>query len=503
MKKVYLLTLCLALFACSCEPTPVTPDEPPVEDKTGPGVYTFVLPEDSAKQAWEVGDQILLHGGYLPEAIKITLAASEISADGRTAKVNLDAVPADQFPPDSYYAAYPVSLMDLEFSSWCYDIFHFKKADPSLMCAWLSDGKTFEFQNVCASITCSIDGDWDSCTLAGHKWEEVSCSEFQVEINSDVQNWHKLAADPDYYLVSDVTGGKAVFLIPGGIDLKEGFSIYFCKGGEYTKVYSYSEAVSLENDSHLDLGNITSATQSYNGPKPESPEMPVIKGFTSFTVTVPEISGLCFTADGSALWAVGDNGYLGQVTFDGECTRFWSRSADMEGITIHPETGDLYIALEDGSQAVARVKAPGYQASDYEVLFTVKDAQGFSNSGLEGITYYKDNMLYIGSQEGAYLFKYSLDGEMLSKVSLKKITSTIKEVGGLYYDPVTDWLWVTDSITHKLYVFDGEATHLLATYPVSYISNNESVCVDHERGCVWVGNDEGTPKIFRIEFEGL
>lgn len=503
MKKVSLLALCLALFACSCEPSPVIPDEPPVEDKTGPGVYTFVLPEHSAKEAWQAGDQILLHGGYLPEAIKITLSASDIAADGRSAKVNLDSVPVDQFPPDSYYAAYPVSMLDLEFSSWCYDIFHFTKADPTLMCAWLSDGKTFNFQPVCATVTCHIDGDWDSCTFTGNKWEEVSCTEFEIEVNSDDQNWHKLALDTDYYLAGSISGGNATFLIPGGIDLREGYSIYFGKDGNYTKVYNSGEALSIFNDSVLDLGNITSAAQDYDGPKPESPKMPVIKGFTSFTVSVPEISGLCFTADGSALWAVGDNGYLGQVSFDGQCTKFWSRSADMEGITIHPETGDLYIALEDGSQSVARVKAPDYQASDYEVLFKVQDAKNFSNSGLEGITYYKDNTLYVGSQEGAWLFRYTVDGEMLSKVSLKKIVRGLKEVGGLYYDPVTDWLWVTDSEMHKLYVLDGEATHLLAAYPVSYISNNESVCVDHERGCVWVGNDEGTPKVFKIEFEGL
>ena len=503
MKTVYLLAICMTLFTCSCKPAPVTPDNPPVEDKTGPGVYTFVLPDNSAKQTWEAGDQILLHGGYLPEAIKITLAASEISTDGRTAKVNVESVPEDQFPPDSYYAAYPASMLDLEFSSWCYDIFHFKQADPMLMCAWLSDDKAFIFQNVCASITCHIDGDWDACTLSGHKWEEVSCTEFEIEINSSEQNWHKLALDTDYYLAGSFSGGNATFLFPGGIDLKEGFSIYFCKGGEYIKVYNSSEALSLFNDSLLDLGNITSSVQDYNGPKPESPEMPIKKDYTSFTVSVPEISGLCFTADGSALWAVGDNGYLAQVSFDGQCTKFWTRSADMEGITIHPETGDLYIALEDGSQSVARVKAPAYQASDYEVLFKVQDAKNFSNSGLEGITYYKDNTLYIGSQEGAYLFKYTLDGEMLSKVSLKKIARGLKEVGGLYYDPITDWLWVTDSETHKLYVLDGEATHLLTSYPVPYISNNESVCVDHERGCVWVGNDEGTPKVFKIEFEGL
>ena len=502
MNRLILLIISTMLFACSCVPTP-DPEPEKEANNLDPGVFKFLLSDNSAKESWEAGDEILVHGGYLPEAIKITLKASDISSDGRTASVNLEEVPQDSFPPDGFYAAYPASLLDMEFSSWCYDIFHFKKVAPDMMCAWLSDDKTFRFQNVCGSITFNVDGDWDGCTLAGRKWEEVNCSEVEVELNSTSQLFIKQATETDYYQALPLKNGKATFLIPGGIYFAEGFCIYFKKGDEYPKRYVRDEALSLNNDSVLNLGNISSALTDYDGPDPVSPVMPVRKDYSSFVVSVPEISGLCFTADGSALWAVGDNGYLAQVSFDGQTTKFWSISGDMEGITIHPETGDLYIALEDGSQSVARVKAPDYKSSDYEILFKITPASGYGNSGLEGITYYKDNTLYIGSQTNANLFRYTLDGEQISVVSLKKVTPTIKEVGGLYYDPVTDWLWVTDSETHKLYVFDGEVTHLLATYLVPYISNNESVCVDHERGCVWVGNDEGTPRVFKVEFEGL
>ena len=62
---------------------------------------------------------------------------------------------------------------------------------------------------------------------------------------------------------------------------------------------------------------------------------------------------------------------------------------------------------------------------------------------------------------------------------------------------------MSDSEACKLFVFDGEVTELQAIYDVSFIGNAESVCVDHQRGCVWVGDDGSTSKIYKISFTGL
>lgn len=238
-------------------------------------------------------------------------------------------------------------------------------------------------------------------------------------------------------------------------------------------------------------------------PGPEFEGKPVYLEYTCVDAGVHGLSGLCLTAGGSALWAVGDKGWFGQMDFDGVATKYWGRIADMEGITIDPATGSVYIAQESASQSVARVKGPDYTADDYEVLFKVKDAFGNLNSGLEGITFYKDNTLYVGTQKGANLYLYNLEGECLSAVSLKEIASDIIEVAGLCYDPERDWLWVSDSESHRLYVFDGAATTMLTYYPVPFIANNESVYIDRARNCVWVGSDESTPKLYKLQFQGL
>lgn len=513
MKKLQLFVLCLVLVACSCEPKPQPEPEPePTPEPTpeivtpGPGDYFFVLPQNSAKSTWEAGDKIMIQGNYSPGAVTVTLSAADIQGNGRTAKVHLDKIPETFYEPDYLHAAYPAELLDMDENMFCDDIFNFTKTDRQLMCAWLGKDNTFSFMNICGAVTFSVDGDWDSCTLAGPAWEMVSYTgRYTVAVNSQTQNWRQRFDPMDYFLASDISGGKATIFFPGGISLPNGFVVYFKKGDEYPKSYTYSNVVNLDHDGLLELGNITSSLQDYSGPKPESPEMPQLKGYTRFTVSVTEVSGICLTADGSALWAVGDNGYLGQVSFDGQTTKFWTKSADMEGITIDPDTGDLYIALEDGSQSVARVKAPDYNVSDYEVLFRVEQARSYGNAGLEGITYYKDGMIYVGSQVDANLFLYKLNGEQVGQTkSLRKLTrNAITEVGGLYYDAEKDWLWVTDSETHKLYVLDGEITHILASYSVQYCSNNEGICVDRANNCVWVANDDDTPRLFRLEFEGL
>jgi hypothetical protein len=82
-------------------------------------------------------------------------------------------------------------------------------------------------------------------------------------------------------------------------------------------------------------------------------------------------------------------------------------------------------------------------------------------------------------------------------------TSCVSEVADLYYDPLTDWLWILDSERKMILVWNGDVTEFLGAYAVSG-SNPEALCVDHEHGCVWIGDDYGsTSYLYRYEFSGL
>ncbi len=214
-----------------------------------------------------------------------------------------------------------------------------------------------------------------------------------------------------------------------------------------------------------------------------------------FDVEVEELSGLCFNKDATELLSCGDQGVVKAISFAGEAKDILVQDADMEGITLDPATGDLYIAVE-GCQEIYRMSAPDYSSA--ESVFAVKEAveNNYRNGGLEAVEYYKDDILFVGSQTEANLWQYRFDGTMISKISLSSFAS---EIAGLCYDPEADLLWVTDSNKCAIFLCRTDGT-LLATYDVSYIENAESICVDRQRGCVWVGSDEDSPKLYKISF---
>ena len=522
MKRFPFAAAVLALLAFSCiepennnpqEPDDNTPEIPEIPEKVNPqpGVYKFVLGSDCpGKEAWEAGDEILITGGYTPDNMTVKVGASDISADGKTATINLAKVPEFVYEPDSFYAAYPAGAVEME-TTFCENNFEFNCADRALACAWLS-GDTFTFHGVCATLTVSLKGDWDKCVLSGTGWEFVSFEKCSARASSASGLYDIFVSNGAYYLNAPVKDGKATFFFPKGISLKNGYKIFPSKGGSFPKIFTGPE-LTLKTGETKDLGDISSSLNDYDGPAPQDPVMPKMGSYIKFSIPkIPELSGICLNAEKTALWGVGDNGLLGIIEFDGTVTQTWKpySSCGMEDISINPETGELYIGDEDYHRVVLvdpkdidinSSKVPFKEIIKVQAAVTGK----YGNSSVEGVAYYKDNIVFVGTQVGANLWKYTTDGEELFMVSLRQLTSNaISEVGGLCYDQKNHWLWVIDSETQKIYVLDEDLTHILATYPVRFAGNSESVCVDPDHGCVWVGDDsDSTSKLFKIEFEGL
>ena len=259
-----------------------------------------------------------------------------------------------------------------------------------------------------------------------------------------------------------------------------------------------------ENDSEhpfiSQAGKKDKTEESDKHPGGKTRKYPEMGACQVIKVKVEELSGLCMTKDSSALWAVGDEGALCKVSFAGVVTPVLNSRLDLEAITRNTANDDLYLAVE-GDQMVCRVAAPDYNRID--TLFYIQEAlqRDFDNNGLEGISFYKDSLLFVGSQEDALVWTCKTDGTVVSRVSLCGETSLIEEVAGLCYDPVKKWLWITDSDACKLFIFSAETFDLLASYDVPFIENAESICVDRPHSCVWVGSDEDTPKLYRISFK--
>lgn len=223
---------------------------------------------------------------------------------------------------------------------------------------------------------------------------------------------------------------------------------------------------------------------------------PVQGSYKRFSADVQELSGLCLNTDGSFIWGVGDQGNLIKITFDGKVENVMKQGLDMEAITIDPATNDLYLGLE--ANHVYKIAAPDYKKAVR--VFDVEDAADYGNSGVEGIAWYKDGMILVGTQTGAYMWAYKLDGTVVWKKSLRSVAIGMQEIADICYDPVKDQLWIIDSVTQCIYLFNGDATQHLATYDVSYGGNCESVCLDVANSCVWIADDDTQSVLMKIDF---
>ena len=284
-------------------------------------------------------------------------------------------------------------------------------------------------------------------------------------------------------------------------------------GSDEDVKYGYAQSVSSATSSSCSStrkgygASVRCVSETEDAKFQNKPGMPVQgsshprKEFTADQVV--ELSGLCLSQDKSFMWGVGDEGVFYKFTnIDGDVSMItastqFTYDADMEGMAMDPATGNIYLAIEP--KRVYKVSSP---YTSKVTLFDVEEAAEMGNSGMEGIAWHNGN-LYLGSQTEATLWEYTLSGTKLSKKKLSWYAPSIVEVGDLYYDDQKDQLWVSDSEAFKIFVFDGNVTELLAIYDVSFIGNPESVLVDRDRGCVWVGDDGSTSKIYKIPFSGL
>ena len=269
--------LCILALAASCgqtiDPEPDGPANPhlrqtvPAETRT----LTFVLPDYPAgesgmvdpgfKTAWAAGDQIVVHGEYADEQVVVTLAAGDISADGKSATKSVEGLhPYKREGCTSVlYAAYPAQAVSTIAHCMCFT--SFSDTNTQLMAAY-DQQDSFKFQNLSSVVSFVVEGDFDSFTLTGRKDVMLSYDLFQVKLTDTETNLSQYRENPVTTITSKnlVADGKTVnyAYIPTDADLKGGFIIRFLKDGNAIKGLTDKEAIMIKAGNALVLGDITS-----------------------------------------------------------------------------------------------------------------------------------------------------------------------------------------------------------------------------------------------------
>ena len=278
MKKIYdIAILCAVLFPLvSCHEKPVDPVDPvPEEVKPESRTLTFVLPEftlgegeeapAALKTAWKAGDQIVVHGEYAKNQVTVTLAASDISGDGKTATVQVDGL----YPykredcTSNLYASYPAEVVDN--LKHCFFYSKFSSTNAQIMAA-CNEGDTFKFQNICGLLSMKATGNFDGYTLSTPKKEAVGYEFLQVKITDQEQLYKQFTGDPVLQMDGTVKGPDILVFLPEGTSFEAGFVIKFKAGDEYTNIYRYTQPLEIARGAILDLGDISDDIQHYENP---------------------------------------------------------------------------------------------------------------------------------------------------------------------------------------------------------------------------------------------
>lgn len=228
------------------------------------------------------------------------------------------------------------------------------------------------------------------------------------------------------------------------------------------------------------------------------PEDPVtakyytITGYESFSTEVGELSSLCLNQKKDGLYAVGDEGEVFEIGFDGKTRKILMKKGghDWEGVDCH---GSDLLLMEETESTI-------YKLSGDRISMVAKidiPGGGASGKGPEGIMC-MNSLVYIGNQaQPTRIVKYNMAQNKTEGWFDVKFVS--KNISDLCYDPVDNTMWVIDSKGPAFYHCTLEGT-LIATYQIPFVEQAEGLAVDHAQGIAWVGCDK-TSKLYKIKIE--
>lgn len=305
MKKISIIALGAALLAYSCDKEAGI-NEPADIQKTM--TFTCVIADEDpdskvslvndgsvGKTEWEVGDQIMIHGGDNGATFQtVTLKAGDISADGKTATITMEYMApynrSDASVVSEYYAQYPASAVPTG-SNMYYEC-RFTDTKKLLMGA-CNVGNTFVFFHLSAVIAYKVSGDFATAVFSGNNNEAVAYDVYQARIRQDEGKDARCyywktgngSGDPvpsTLYSAVPATDGTTVnyIYLPSGVGAKDkydvnysgvnftnGFTIKFLNaGGDEVKRVSTSTPKNIKAGQLLDLGDITSHLYTYVPP---------------------------------------------------------------------------------------------------------------------------------------------------------------------------------------------------------------------------------------------
>jgi uncharacterized protein YjiK len=220
---------------------------------------------------------------------------------------------------------------------------------------------------------------------------------------------------------------------------------------------------------------------------------------------IAEPSGICFHPGRKTLFVVSDEGEIAEMKTDGTPVARTKVPGDLEGITVDPSTGFVYVVVEgadiilefDPDKSEVTRRFPISREFQGDPNFLQKQQTGFDN-GIESLVFIpvpghaEGGTFYAGNQEDPSCvmeihvpLKSSRTAEAEAKI-LRVLPFKIQDPAAMYFDPETKCLNVvsdTDNILVEI-TLDGKLVKEYA-FPGN---DQEGVCTD-EDGYIYICQD--------------
>ncbi len=233
------------------------------------------------------------------------------------------------------------------------------------------------------------------------------------------------------------------------------------------------------------LGGCETITETEDDIKPVDPDL-----IEKFSLGINDPSGLTLDISGEFLWTVGDNpgDSIYKISFTGEQLGVITgyEGDDMEGITMNPNDGTLWIVEEKLRQMIQLT-------TEGEVLQVVDMPVEIinTNDGPEGIAWNpENNHVFLLNEKNPHRF-IELDSnfEVVRSIPIDfEPPFDLLDLSGLFYIQETGELWMLSDDSKKIVVTDIELKPLRAyTLPSDKL---EGIAVDMANNRLYLVNDQ-------------
>jgi uncharacterized protein YjiK len=221
----------------------------------------------------------------------------------------------------------------------------------------------------------------------------------------------------------------------------------------------------------------------------------------------PEPSGICFHPSRKTLFVVSDEGEIAEIETDGSPVFRHKIPGDLEGVTVNPQTGLLYVIIEgediilefDPNKKEVTRRFPLDRAYDGDPNFIKKKEEGYDN-GIESIEFIEDGThpeggtFFIGNQwdppcvmEVHVPLNSSQEKEAKAKI-LRVLPLVMDDPAAMYYDFQTGLLNVVSDADNILVeiTLDGK---IIREY--AFLGDSQEGITRDNEGYLYIAQDLG------------